>query len=130
MRTFILTCIALLLMGNVNAQSAADLELAEMLNSGDMLRLNDRYPQIKDSLQVPMLARLAEANLYVNFNQLDKAEAAMADLFTHHQQELDAQTQIGMSALRAASERLGNADFSRSELLSDSERQSFIGHRF
>lgn len=101
MRTFILTCIALLLMGNVNAQSAADLELAEMLNSGDMLRLNDRYPQIKDSLQVPMLARLAEANLYVSFNQLEKAEEAMADLFTHHQQELDAQTQIGMSALRA-----------------------------
>ena len=95
MRTFILTCIALLLMGNVNAQSAADLELAEMLNSGDMLRLNDRYPQMKDSLQVPMLARLAEANLYV------KAEEAMADLFAHHQQELDAQTQIGMAALRA-----------------------------
>lgn len=101
MRTFILTCIVLLFIGNANAQSAADLELAEMLNSGDMLRLNDRYPQIKDSLQVPMLARLAEANLYVNFNQPDKAEAAMADLFTHHQQELDAQTQIGMSALRA-----------------------------
>lgn len=101
MRTFILTCIALLLMGNVNAQSAADLELAEMLNSGDMLRLNDRYPQMKDSLQVPMLARLAEANLYVSFNQLEKAEEAMADLFAHHQQELDAQTQIGMSALRA-----------------------------
>jgi len=101
MRTFILTCIALLLMGNVNAQSAADLELAEMLNSGDMLRLNDRYPQMKDSLQVPMLARLAEANLYVSFNQLEKAEEAMADLFAHHQQELDAQTQIGMAALRA-----------------------------
>ncbi|HJA87218.1 MAG TPA: retropepsin-like domain-containing protein [Candidatus Parabacteroides intestinavium] len=101
MRTFILTCIVLLFIGNANAQSAADLELAEMLNSGDMLRLNDRYPQMKDSLQVPMLARLAEANLYVNFNQPDKAEAAMADLFTHHQQELDAQTQIGMSALRA-----------------------------
>ena len=101
MKTFILTCIALLLMGNVNAQSAADLELAEMLNSGDMLRLNARYPQIKDSLQVPMLAPLAEANLYVSFNQLDKAEAAMADLFAHHQQELDAQTQIGMGAMRA-----------------------------
>ena len=101
MRTFILTCIALLFMGHVNAQSAADSELAEMLNSGDMLRLNTRYPQIKDSLQVPMLARLAEANLYIHFNQLKKAEKAMADLFTNHQQELDAQTQIGMSALRA-----------------------------
>ena len=101
MRTFILTCIALLFMGHVNAQSTADSELAEMLNSGDMLRLNTRYPQIKDSLQVPMLARLAEANLYIHFNQLKKAEKAMADLFTNHQQELDAQTQIGMSALRA-----------------------------
>ena len=103
MRTLILACIALLWMGhvNANAQSAADSELAEMLNSGDMLRLNARYPQLKDSLQVPMLARLAEANLYTSFNQLDKAEVAMADLFTHHQQELDAQTQIGMSALRA-----------------------------
>ena len=101
MRTFILTCIALLFMGHVNAQSIADSELAEMLNSGDMLRLNTRYPQIKDSLQVPMLARLAETNLYIHFNQLEKAEKAMADLFTNHQQELDAQTQIGMSALRA-----------------------------
>ena len=103
MRTFILTCIALLWMGhvNANAQSTADSELAEMLNNGDMLRLNARYPQLKDSLQVPMLARLAEANLYTSFNQLDKAETAMADLFAHHQQELDAQTQIGMSALRA-----------------------------
>ena len=96
MRTLILTCIALLWMGhvNANAQSAADSELAEMLNSGDMFRLNARYPQLKDSLQVPMLARLAEANLYTSFNQLDKAETAMADLFAHHQQELDAQTQI------------------------------------
>ena len=74
MRTFILTCIALLFMGHVNAQSIADSELAEMLNSGDMLRLNTRYPQIKDSLQVPMLARLAETNLYIHFNQLEKAE--------------------------------------------------------
>ena len=101
MKTFILTCIALLFIGNANAQSAADSELAALLNSGDMLRLNARYSQMKDSLQVPMLARLAEANLYANFNQLEKAEAAMADLFTHHQQELDAQTQIGMAALRA-----------------------------
>ena len=76
MRTFILTCIALLFMGHVNAQSTADSELAEMLNSGDMLRLNTRYPQIKDSLQVPMLARLAETNLYIHFNQLEKAEKA------------------------------------------------------
>lgn len=101
MKTFILTCIALLFIGNANAQSAADSELAELLNSGDMLRLNARYPQMKDSLEVPMLAPLAEANLYINFNQLEKAEAAMANLFANHQQELDAQTQIGMAALRA-----------------------------
>lgn len=85
----------------VYSQTQADWELAEILNGGDLFQIRERYPVLKDSVSMEMLNLVAEAQLGVGFNCPERAEAALDSLLRFHQEELGAETSLGMAALRA-----------------------------
>ncbi len=83
------------------AQNQADSKLGELLNGGDLFQLKEAYPQLKDSTSIKMLNLIAEAQLGVGFNRLENAAIALDSLLQSHQEELGAETSIGVAALRA-----------------------------
>lgn len=83
------------------SQNQTDAKMGEILNSGDLFRLKEEYPPLKDSISVKMLNLIAEAQLGIGFNQLENAAISLDSLLQFHQKELDAETSIGMAALRA-----------------------------
>ena len=87
--------------GPAYAQTQADTKMAEILNSGDLFRIREQYPALKDSVSIGMLNLIAEAQLGIGFNQLEEGGAALDSLLRFHQAELDAETSIGMAAMRA-----------------------------
>ena len=92
---FLLECIP------AYSQTQADVKIGEILNSGDLFQLRKQYPILKDSVSINMLNLISEAQLGIGFNQLGRAEAALDSLLKYHQEELGAETSIGMAALRA-----------------------------
>ena len=87
--------------GQAYSQTRADMEMGEILNSGDMFLLKERYPQLKDSVSVEMLNLVAEAQLGIGFNRLESAATALDSLLRFHQDELGEETSLGMAASRA-----------------------------
>ena len=83
------------------AQTPADVRLGELLNSGDLFRLRDEYPQLKDSLSIGMLDLLARSQLGVGFNRPEEAAPALDSLLLLHQEALGAESTLSMAALRA-----------------------------
>lgn len=83
------------------AQTPADLRLGELLNSGDLFRLRDEYPRLKDSLSIGMLDLLARSQLGVGFNRPEEAAPALDSLLLLHQDALGAESTLSMAALRA-----------------------------
>lgn len=75
--------------------------MGKLLNSGDLIILQEEYPRMKDSTSYPMLNLIAEAQIGVGFNQLEHAAVALDSLLQHHQAELDAETSISLAALQA-----------------------------
>ena len=57
---------------SVHPQSAADVKLSQILNSGDLLLLEEQYPLLKDSVEIGMLRWMAEAQLGVGLNRLEE----------------------------------------------------------
>lgn len=82
------------------SQTQADVRLGEILNSGDLFLLKNEYPDLKDSVSVKMLDFIAEAQLGIGFNKLENAAVALDSLLMHHQNELGAETSIGLAALQ------------------------------
>ena len=82
------------------SQAQADVRLGEILNSGDLFLLKNEYPDLKDSVSVKMLDFIAEAQLGIGFNKLENAAVALDSLLMHHQNELGAETSIGLAALQ------------------------------
>ena len=80
------------------SQTQADVRLGEILNSGDLFLLNNKYPDLKDSVSVKMLDYIAEAQLGIGFNKLENAAVALDSLLMHHQNEIGAETSIGLAA--------------------------------
>lgn len=70
------------------AQTPADVRLGELLNGGDLFRLRDEYPQLKDSLSIGMLDLLARSQLGVGFNRPEEAAPALDSLLLLHQEAL------------------------------------------
>ena len=66
--------------GQAYSQTRADMEMGEILNSGDLFLLKERYPQLKDSVSVEMLNLVAEAQLGIGFNRLESAATALDSL--------------------------------------------------
>ena len=87
--------------GQAYSQTRADMEMGEILNSGDLFLLKERYPQLKDSVSVEMLNLVAEAQLGIGFNRLESAATALDSLLRFHQDELGEETSLGMAASRA-----------------------------
>lgn len=83
------------------SQTAADIKMGEILNGNDLLQLRTQYPLLKDSVSVKMLNLVAETQLGIGFNHLESAATALDSLLQYHQEELGAETSIGMAALRA-----------------------------
>ena len=83
------------------AQTPADVRLGELLNRGDLFRLRDEYPQLKDSLSIGMLDLLARSQLGVGFNRPEEAAPALDSLLLLHQEALGAESTLSMAALRA-----------------------------
>ncbi|HIY13829.1 MAG TPA: retropepsin-like domain-containing protein [Candidatus Alistipes cottocaccae] len=83
------------------AQTPADVRLGELLNSGDLFRLRDEYPQLKDSLSIGMLDLLARSQLGVGFNRPEEAAPALDSLLLLHQEALGTESTLSMAALRA-----------------------------
>lgn len=83
------------------SQTTADIKMGEILNSGDLFQLRTQYPLLKDSISVEMLNLISEAQLGTGFNRLESAAIALDSLLQYHQEELGAETSIGMAALRA-----------------------------
>lgn len=74
--------------------------MGEILNGGDLFQLRKEYPNLKGSVSVKMLNLVADAQLGIGFNKLENAAVALDSLLAHHQNELGAQTSIGMAALQ------------------------------
>ena len=85
---------------SVYSQTQADVKMGEILNSGDLFQLRKEYPNLKDSVSVKMLNFVADAQLGIGFNKLENAAIALDSLLLHHQNEMGAETSIGMAALQ------------------------------
>lgn len=85
---------------SVYSQTQADVKMGEILNGGDLFQLRKEYPNLKGSVSVKMLNLVADAQLGIGFNKLENAAVALDSLLAHHQNELGAQTSIGMAALQ------------------------------
>lgn len=85
---------------SVYSQTQADVKMGEILNGGDLFQLRKEYPNLKGSVSVKMLNLVADAQLGVGFNKLENAAVALDSLLLYHQNELGAQTSIGMAALQ------------------------------
>ena len=83
------------------AQTRADQRLGELLNGGDLFRLREEYPRLKDSLSIDMLDLLARSQLGVAFNRPEEAAPALDSLLLLHQDALGAESTLSMAALRA-----------------------------
>ena len=83
------------------SQTAADIKMGEILNSGDLFKLREEYPALKDSVSIGMLNLVAETQLGVGFNRLENAAIAMDSLLQFHQEELGAETSLGIAGQRA-----------------------------
>ena len=83
------------------AQTRADQRLGELLNGGDLFRLREEYPRLKDSLSIDMLDLLARSQLGVGFNRPEEAAPALDSLLLLHQDALGAESTLSMAALRA-----------------------------
>lgn len=81
------------------SQTQADVKAGEIINSGDLFQLRKQYPILKDSVSIKMLNLVAEAQLGIGFNQLERAGVALDSLLQFHQAELGVETSIGMAAL-------------------------------
>ena len=85
---------------SVYSQTQADVKMGEILNSGDLFQLRKGYPNLKDSVSVKMLNFIADALLGIGFNRLESAAVPLDSLLLHHQNEMGAETSIGMAALQ------------------------------
>lgn len=85
---------------SVYSQTQADVKMGEILNSGDLFQLRKEYPNLKDSVSVKMLNFVTDAQLGIGFNKLENAAIALDSLLLHHQNEMGAETSIGMAALQ------------------------------
>ena len=83
------------------SQTASDIKMGEILNSGDLFKLREEYPALKDSVSIRMLNLVAETQLGVGFNRLENAAIAMDSLLQFHQEELGAETSLGIAGQRA-----------------------------
>lgn len=83
------------------AQTPADQRLGELLNGGDLFRLREEYPRLKDSLSIDMLDLLVRSQLGVAFNRPEEAAPALDSLLLLHQDALGAESTLSMAALRA-----------------------------
>ena len=86
---------------SVYSQTSADVKMGEILNSGDLFLLRQEYPNLKDSVSVKMLNFVADAQLGIGFNRLENAAVALDSLLSYHQEELGAESSIGMAALQS-----------------------------
>lgn len=86
--------------GSVYSQTQADVRMGEILNGGDLFQLREEYPNLRDSVSVKMLNLIADTQLGIGFNKLESAAVAFDSLLLHHQNELGAETSIGMAALQ------------------------------
>lgn len=86
---------------SVRPQSAADVKLSQILNSGDLLLLEEQYPLLKDSVEIGMLRWMAEAQLGVGLNRLEEAAVALDSLLQRYRESLDAQTSLALASLQA-----------------------------
>lgn len=85
---------------SVYSQTQADVKMGEILNSGDLFQLRKEYSNLKDSVSIKMLNFIADAQLGIGFNKLENAAIALDSLLLHHQNEMGAETSIGMAALQ------------------------------
>lgn len=85
---------------SVYSQTQADVKMGEILNSGDLFQLRKEYPNLKDSVSVKILNFIADAQLGIGFNKLENAAVALDSLLLYHQNEMGAETSIGMAALQ------------------------------
>lgn len=99
-RLSFLLIIFLLGYSSVYSQTQADVKMGEVLNSGDLFQLRKEYPNLKDSVSVKMLNFMADALLSIGFNRLENAAVSLDSLLLHHQNEMGAETSIGMAALQ------------------------------
>lgn len=83
------------------SQTAADMKMGEILNSGDLFKIREEYPALKDSVSIGMLNLIAEMQTGTGFNCLESAATAMDSLLQYHQGELGAETSIGIAGQRA-----------------------------
>lgn len=59
------------------SQTAADMKMGEILNSGDLFKIREEYPALKDSVSIGMLNLIAEMQTGTGFNCLESAATAM-----------------------------------------------------
>lgn len=98
----ILLITLLSLKGNyLYSQTPTDIKMGEILNGGDLFQLREQYPSLRDSISIKMLDLVAKTQLGIGFNHLERAATALDSLLLFHQEELGAETSIGMAALRA-----------------------------
>ena len=79
----------------------ADIRIGELLNKSDWFTLVDEYTALKDSIQTPFLKTMAEAMIYQNFNQPEKAIDAINELLTLYKNEIGEQNVINFTALKS-----------------------------
>lgn len=99
-RFFILICAVCSFIGT-QAQSAADVVVANALNGGNPFELRRTYEASRDSLS-PMIGCFAKAMIANNFNNPAEACEAIDSLVKNHQDEIGLGNTMNMLYLKAA----------------------------
>lgn len=84
---------------NVVSAQNADQRIADLINAEDWFALDEEYPRIKDSVQTDFLRPMAEAMLYLHFNQPQDAITAIKQLLSNHQEQISSSTTLNFAIL-------------------------------
>lgn len=72
---------------SLSAQEA-DMKVGELINKSDWFTLDERFSELRDSIQTPFLKLLAEIMIDNNFNRPDEALQKIGQLLSNHQQDI------------------------------------------
>ncbi len=100
LRHLIYALITLLACCTAGAQPASA-RLGALLNAKDWLALRAQWPALRDSVDLPWLNLLAQAQLGLAFNRPAQAQQALDSLLAHHQEQLGTDASLALAGHRA-----------------------------
>ncbi len=88
MKRLFITLFSIYIAITMSFAQKADVQVGELINTGNWFELERVYPAAKDDIQTPLLNLMAEVMLASNFNRPDELREKLPKLIAEHQAEL------------------------------------------